>query len=296
VRRASLVLCALLAAGFDTSTGRTTAFERALESMVSIPGGSFRMGASPEEHTAAIRMCREEIGPRLAAAACPENQFANEMPDKRVFVSTFLLDRVEVTVSAYRACVQAGACSPQPLLQPDARFLKPALPITSVTWDEAVRYCAWRDARLPTEAEWERAARGRDGHVWPWGNVPRPDLSNHGRFFILGELGPQPLPVVQPDATDGHTLLAEVGSYPEGASPEGVLDLAGNAMEWTADVYQDDAPQLRSTVNPRGPQVGTARSTRGGSWRQPTLYQRATDRDGAPPDTRSPEIGFRCAR
>ncbi|HZS39956.1 MAG TPA: SUMF1/EgtB/PvdO family nonheme iron enzyme [Polyangia bacterium] len=295
MHRSLLVVLALACAAFDTSTGRTTTAERPLESMVSIPQGTFLMGASPEAQAAAVRLCREELGPRQRPG-CSDNAFVMEGPPRVVFLSAFLIDRVEVTVEAYRRCVQGGACSPQPLLQTDARFVQPSLPVTSVTWDEAARYCAWRDARLPSEAEWERAARGRDGRTWPWGNVPRPDLSNHGRFFILGELGPQPVPVVQPDPSDGYALLAPAGSYPEGASPDGVLDLAGNAMEWTADFYQDEGPTTRSTVNPRGPAVGSLRSTRGGSWRQPPLYQRTTARDGAPPDTRSPEIGFRCAR
>ena len=293
MRRAALAVLFLAAAGFDTPTGRSTVAERPLESMVSIPDGRFRMGTSAEEHEGAMRLCREELRQR---GVCKDEQFVSEEPTKVVFVSAFLIDRVEVTVAGWRACVKAGACSPEPLLQADARFLQANLPITSVTWDEAVRYCAWRDARLPTEAEWERAARGRNGNVWPWGNVPRPDLSNHGRFYIQYELSNTPLHKLQPDASDGFALLAPVGSYPEGASPEGVLDLAGNAMEWVADAYLEEPPQKRSLVNPRGPLIGSLRSTRGGSWREPTLYQRAAARDAAPPDTRSPEIGFRCAR
>src|SRR5207249_3584404 len=99
----------------------------------------FPMGSSPEQQAAAVRLCREELGPRQRPG-CADNAFATETPAKVVFLSAFLLDRVEVTVEAYRRCVQAGPCSPQPLLQTDARFLQPSLPVTSVTWDEAARY------------------------------------------------------------------------------------------------------------------------------------------------------------
>jgi formylglycine-generating enzyme required for sulfatase activity len=102
--------------------------------------------------------------------------------------------------------------------------------------------------------------------------------------------------MIQADASDGHALLAPVGSHPEGASADGVLDLAGNVAEWTADSFDEAPPQVRSTVNPRGPLVGSLRAVRGGSWRQPLLYLRTTSRDAAAPDARSPEIGFRCAK
>jgi len=263
--------------------------------MVRIPAGTFRMGASKEVQNAAAQLCQEEIGP-ANAKGCRVDQFQVEGPERRVFLSAFEIERVEVTVAAYRRCVQAGVCSPQPLLNPDERFGAPDLPVTSVTFAEAERYCSWRGGRLPTEAEWERAARGRDGRTWPWGNVPRPNASNHGRFYTVGELSPTPYIVLQPDPSDGHAFLAPVGSFPEGASVEGVFDLSGNAMEWTADVFQEDPPQLRGSVNPHGPAAGSIRVVRGGSFRQPRMYQRTTFRDAVAADLRSPELGFRCVR
>ena len=295
MRRLLAVMLLPLAVGFDASSGRAVVAERPLDAMVFIPAGTFRIGSTPDEVEATVQMCREAIGNRRAEL-CRRDLFVPEGPDKTVFVSAFHIDRVEVTVAAYRVCVRAGACSPDPLLDQDRRLLAPTLPITSVTWNEATDYCAWRDARLPSEAEWERAARGQDGRPWPWGKAPRTDASNHGRFYLLGELSPSPHSMIQGDPSDGWPLLAPVGSFRSGASPDGVLDMAGNASEWTADSFDDTPPQLRSTVNPRGPRIGPFRVVRGGSWRHPILFQRTTWRDFAPPDLRSPEVGFRCAK
>jgi formylglycine-generating enzyme required for sulfatase activity len=288
-----LLACALLLAGFDT--GRVTRVDRPLESLLPVAAGSFIMGASAEQQRAALRMCLDEMTPRLQKA-CGPDVFATEGPSVQVYLSAYSIDRVEVTVEAYRGCVRAGVCSPAPLLQTDARFLAPRLPITSVTWDEAQRYCTWRGARLPTEAEWERAARGTDARNWPWGNLWRNDGANHGRFLGADELGPSQNLRMRPDESDGHAFLAPVGSYPDALSPVGALDLAGNASEWTADVYHEEPPQRSSTVNPRGAPAGSLRTVRGGSWRHPNLFLRTTMREAVAADARSPEIGFRCAR
>jgi formylglycine-generating enzyme required for sulfatase activity len=288
-------MLALASAGFIATTGRAVVVQRPLESMVRLPAGRFKMGASDEAQRAALRLCREEIGDAVADRCRPE-LFVVEGPELSVYLSELFIDRVEVTVAAYRECVLAGICSPAPLLAPDQRFLAPTQPVTSVTWDEARRYCAWRGARLPTEAEWERAARGRDGRTFPWGNIARGDAANHGRFQTIGEGTAMPVMQFEPDASDRFVFSAPVGAYPEGASPEGALDLAGNVMEWTADVYAEEPPQRRSTVNPRGPAVGATRVVRGGSWREPLIYHRTTARSDLTPDTRSPEVGFRCAR
>lgn len=273
-------------------TGETLTVERPIEAMIRIPAGPFKMGASDEAAGAALKLCRDELG-RQAVQDC---DFSNEGPEREVYLSGFAIDRVEVTVSAWRACARAGRCSPAPLLALDRRLLAPELPITHVSWDDAAAYCRFRGARLPSEAEWERAARGTDGRTFPWGNIPNDKLSNHGRFHTVGALGPQPLTLVEMDAQDGYALLAPVGAFPRGASPDGVLGMAGNVMEWTSDVYAADPPEKASSVNPRGPKEGPLRAVRGGSFRQPLLYQRTTARNGFPPEFRSPELGFRCAR
>jgi len=279
----------------EAHTGGAVVAERPLQSMVSIPAGTFTMGATEEQRKAAVELCRREVGARNEKL-CEGDIFTHELPARTVWVGAFAIDRVEITVGAYRACVRAGACSPQPLTQPDERFLGADLPVTSVTAAEADAFCRWRGARLPTEAEWERAARSRDGRTWPWGNVPSQNASNHGRITVSGELGPTPYPVLQPDATDGFAFLAPVGSFSQGASSDGVLDLSGNASEWTADFYGDDPPQKLASVNPHGPREGAMRVLRGGSWRTPRMFQRTTYRDAMPVDQRSAEVGFRCVR
>jgi formylglycine-generating enzyme required for sulfatase activity len=281
---------------FEAHTGRATVVHRPLEAMVPIHGGLFTMGASAEVQNAALELCREEISARNRHQ-CVRDAVDSEGPQQRVFVSDFSIDRVEVTVASYRACVRAGACAPTPLALSDSRFIAPEFPITSVTYDEASDYCSWRGARLPTEAEWERAARGTDGRVWPWGNVLKPNALNHGRFVGSDDVdGSDRTPLIRPDASDGAAFLAPVGAHPDGASPEGVLDMAGNVMEWTADYYRPESPQSLATVNPHGPDVGAMRSVRGGSWRQPPFFARTSYREAAAPETRSTEIGFRCAR
>jgi formylglycine-generating enzyme required for sulfatase activity len=281
--------------GVEATTGSATVVRRPLAAMVPIRGGLFTMGASAEMQSAALDLCREEIGPRNRSA-CIRDVVESEGPQRKVYVSGFAIDRVEVTVAAYRACVQAGACSPAPLNIADTRFTQPTMPVSTVTWSEADAYCAWRGARLPTEAEWERAARGTDGRVYPWGNLLRPNLFNHGRFATADDPGSDFVALIRPDASDGATFLSAVGAHPDGASPEGILDLAGNVMEWTSDFYRPEPPQASSTVNPHGPDAGAMRVLRGGSWRQPPFFARASYREAATPETRSTEIGFRCAR
>ena len=290
-----LALLLTLGAATAVPTGGSSVVKRPLEAMVPIRGGQFTMGASVELQSAALELCREEIGARNRVA-CVRDVVDSEGPQRKVFVSPYSIDRVEVTVASWRACVQAGACSPAPLAVADERFLKPNLPITSVTWGEAAAYCGWRGARLPTEAEWERAARGTDGRVWPWGNVLKPNAFNHGRFAGPDDAGSDFVALIRPDASDGATFLSPVGAHPDGASPEGIYDMAGNVMEWTADYYRPESPQSSSVVNPHGPDAGAMRSLRGGSWRQPPFFARTSYREAAAPDTRSTEVGFRCVR
>ena len=193
-------------------------------------------------------------------------------PARQVTLAAFQIDVTEVTEEAYAACVAAGACtSPaEPAPAPDARA-----PVRGVTWQQAVDHCAWRGARLPTEAEWERAARGTDARPFPWGTEP----PTCDRAAVAG-CGDTPV---------------EVGSL-TGAAPGGAHNLIGNVSEWVADWYQADYYGRGIDVNPSGPDAGGERVVRGGSYLDDPASLSAWTRQHADPLHASPTIGFRCSR
>jgi formylglycine-generating enzyme required for sulfatase activity len=207
---------------------------------------------------------------------------ADERPAHRVFVAEFAIDRDEVTREKYAACVRAGACAaPSPANDGDADA---AVAVTGVRWIDADAYCRFAGKRLPTEAEWEKAARGTDGRAYPWGNDPDCARANFGNFEGEGRCPRNPGRVVAP------------GRYPSGASPYGARDLAGNVWEWTADWYAPDYYARSPARDPRGPARGTTRVVRGGACCSMFGLPRAANRLAFPPDYRDIDIGFRCAR
>jgi formylglycine-generating enzyme required for sulfatase activity len=213
--------------------------------MVMVPAGKFTMGA-------------DLLPP------------GDESPAHVINLPTYHIDKDEVRNADYRRCVAVSVCDePQ-----DLRFYDHAAaadqPVVFVTWYQAESYCGWVGARLPTEAEWEKAARGPSGLSYPWGDTPA--LANLNAGMQL----------------DGAT---SVGSFPEGASPYGALDMAGNVWEWTADWYQ---PYAGSTF--QSDLFGQKyKVVRGGSWNHPIEDARTFHRDIAHPDRALAVVGFRCA-
>jgi formylglycine-generating enzyme required for sulfatase activity len=215
--------------------------------------------------------------------AVPEGTFAmgsndgdeDERPIHRAHVAAFAIDRTEVTVGAYRGCVAGGACTAAGTGRYCNGAGKDEHPANCVSWDQARVYCAWKGGRLPSEAEWEFAARGADGRAYPWGNdAPRAQLCWDGDGSELGR---------------GRRLgTCAVGAHPAGKSPFGAEDLAGNVWEWTADLYTESY-----TAAP-----GDAlRVARGGTWFGFDAKDvRAAVRYRAIATTQSYGIGFRCVR
>jgi formylglycine-generating enzyme required for sulfatase activity len=233
---------------------------------------------------------------------------ADERPVHTRTLAPYCLDRTEVTVAAYARCVSAGACTPAGLTVKFAQFGDADVrqksqfcnsnrkdrqdhPVNCVDWGQADAYCRFAGARLPTEAEWEHAARGDDGRDYPWGaDPPTPERLNacdSDCLEVLQRIGIPDWESLSPDA-DGAGSTAPVGRYPKGASPYGVLDLAGNVWEWTADWY--------GPYDKGAPARGRVRVTRGGGWLDGNAdHLRATVRDTDDPADRLAGLGFRCA-
>jgi formylglycine-generating enzyme required for sulfatase activity len=191
---------------------------------------------------------------------------ADERPRRRMSTSAFEIDRTEVTRADYARCVTAKACPPAPSYADQS---DPMLPQTGVSFDDAVRYCHFAGKRLPTELEWEKAARGSDGRRFPWGDSADCARANYGSWDGEGPCGG-----VHPGRPE------PVGRYPAGASPYGALDMAGNVWEW---------------VDARYPGDPSRRVLKGGSCCSTFLLPRAANRVGYAPNYRDADIGFRCA-
>jgi formylglycine-generating enzyme required for sulfatase activity len=237
-----------------------------------------------------------------------------ERPAHKVTLSPFCIDRTEVTLSAYRACSEAGRCSRASLVNawdgitaaehkaydPACNAREPvergAHPVNCVTWEQADNYCREQGARLPTEAEWELAARGHDGRKYPWGDDPPTALRLNACGSECTQWGKTmglTLPSMM-EESDGWVHTAPVGSFPRGATPYGAVDMVGNVWEWVADRYGDYDKAERT--DPSGPTKGDTRVIRGGAWNGADVaWVRPTFRYKSDPETKSHGIGFRCA-
>lgn len=220
----------------------------------------------------------------------------DERPQRRVELDAFWIDETEVTWEMYERCVEAGGCPRPPAGRP--KGINTRHPVSGINWDAASSYCRWVGRRLPTEAEWEMAARGEDGRRYPWGWIGAPESSGGVRLNYCDSNCPYPYADASTD--DGFATTAPVGSLPAGASPFGALDMGGNVWEWTADWYRSDYYESAPASNPEGPSSGIGRVIRGGSWLESAwqgvvLSSRASNRSWLNPERGRPDLGFRCA-
>jgi len=207
-------------------------------------------------------------------------KYYDQRPVHQVYLDAFYMDIYEVTNAAYKACVDASVCEPP---QETSSYTRSSYygnskfddyPVIYVNWNQANAYCVWRDASLPTEAQWEKAARGDDGRTYPWGEGIDCDKANY-------------LPCI------GDTT--EVGRSESGKSPYGMYDMAGNVWEWVNDWYDSDYYGSSPSSNPLGPASGEDRVLRGGSWGIYDIYVRSAVRGDVAPGFYY-YVGFRCAR
>lgn len=294
--------------------------------MVVVPASEFVMGTD-ESHPDLPKSPpgHEPLKPNdvLIARADPAWRHADERPARTVKLGTFAIDRYEVTNAQYRKFVEwiartgdHGKCHPaepkeknhtprywrdfNPLLKDSAyartapfgpdTFTADDKPVVGVDWFDAYAYAAWAGKRLPTEAEWELAARGLDGRRWPWGNEWRWGLVNAG-----GEKKGKDISATGFEK-DGYIYAAPVGSFPEGRSPLGCDDMAGNVAEWCNDWYQEDYYGNAPAHNPRGPVSGRLRVVRGGSSQNLPSSVRSAARFSYEPEFRNFALGVRCAK
>jgi eukaryotic-like serine/threonine-protein kinase len=263
--------------------------------LVYVPAGNFIMGSDKSQDASALD---------------------NELPQHTVYLDAFWIDSTEITNAMFAKFVAAtkygtdaekkgnasiweamnsslvnGANWQHPFGPSSDLTGMQNYPVVQVSWNDARAYCEWAGGQLPSEAEWEKAARGTDGRIFPWGNQPPTGV-------LANFADKHQVPAVSwanPDQDDGYELVSPVGNYLKGASPSSALDMAGNVWEWTADWYSQGYYAVSPSRNPIGPSTGDGHVVRGGSWSLDARGIRTTFRSGIPADLAEDTLGFRCA-
>ena len=261
-----------------TEAGKQLAQERVAkwktkDEMVLIPAGEFAMGSDKKKDRLAYR---------------------SEIPQRTVYLDPFLIGKYEVTALEYLKFVLATDRLPQLDWRYDGGNFQDTMahhPIMHVSWYDADAYCKWAGKRLPTEAEWEKAARGVDGRLFPWGNeYAGPTRANFGRTGLSGPVRDRPERLLL------YPPIISVDRYENAVSPYGLYQTIGNVAEWVSDWYDQDYYKTAPDRNPKGPETGTQKAFRGGGWMDSTTTMRAAMRNGTDPRTKINWMGFRCAR
>ncbi len=233
---------------------KSTSAQHQDRSMALVPAGEFTMGSATGD--------------------------ADELPIHKVYVAAFFMDKHQLSVKQYARFVEATHHEVPPDWSVMNRPQHYDRPIANVEWAEADAYCKWAGKRLPTEAEWEKAARGTDGRTYPWGNIHPTRLHAN-----LGK-----------EIWSNHAALLPVGTLEEGKSPYGIYDMAGNVWEWVSDWYDQDYYKTSPQQNPTGPPTGWTKVVRGGSWGSNADGLRSAERETHVPSFRGFGTGFRCAK
>jgi len=260
-----------------TPEGKKIAAERAklppMDDMVLVPAGEFLMGSDKK---------------------VDRNAYQAEMPQRRVYLEAFEIDTYEVTTVQFLRFVLATGRSPLIDWRYEGGNFQESMathPVMHVSWYDADAYCRWAGKRLPTEAEWEKAARGDDGRIYPWGNqMAGLTRANFGRTGLSGPVRDRPERLLL------YPPIISVNKYDNAVSPYGTHQMAGNVAEWVADWYDKDYYKSAPDRNPKGPEKGTQKAFRGGGWIDSSPSVRAAQRNGTDPDTKMNWLGFRCAK
>jgi formylglycine-generating enzyme required for sulfatase activity len=208
------------------------------------------------------------------------NEAVSEKPVHRVALVAYYMDKYEVTVEQYAKFLEETKRGTPPEWKILNQPLHQKHPVVMVDWSDADTYCQWAEKRLPTEAEWEKAARGTDERVYPWGNdVPTPLRANYGK-----------------NKWNNHAALVPVGTLEAGQSSYGIHDMAGNVWDWVSDWYSKIYYKTSPSQNPKGPEQGELKVLRGGSWFSRAGHLHSANRNHNTPAFRSHYSGFRCAK